>query len=81
MPDDTIRSGGTVLGFDVGARRIARASGASLVVFGHAHEIADRDGYSNTASFAFPRGVPGRPFLEIVGDASHPRAERRFWTT
>jgi predicted phosphodiesterase len=66
---------------DDGARRVARASGASLVVFGHAHEIADRDGYSNTASFAFPRGVPGRPFLEIAGDASHPRAERRFWTT
>lgn len=66
---------------DDGARRIARASGAPLVVFGHAHEIADRDGYSNTASFAFPRGVPGRPFLEITGDASHPRAERRFWTT
>lgn len=60
---------------DEGASRVARATGASLVVFGHAHEIADRDGYSNTASFAFPRGGTGRPFLEIVNE----RAERRFW--
>jgi predicted phosphodiesterase len=59
---------------DAAATRVRRAAGADLVVFGHAHEIADRDGYSNTASFAFPRGVPGRPFLEIVGR----RAERRF---
>ena len=32
MPDDTIRSGGTVLGFDVGARRIGVAVGSP---FGH----------------------------------------------
>jgi len=61
---------------DAAADRVRRAAGADLVVFGHAHEIADRDGYANTASFAFPRGVPGRPFLEIVGG----RAERRFLT-
>lgn len=59
---------------DAAADRVRRAAGADLVVFGHAHEIADRDGYSNTASFAFPRGTPGRPFLEIVGS----QAERRF---
>ena len=32
MPEDTIRSGGTVLGFDVGARRIGVAVGSP---FGH----------------------------------------------
>ena len=70
------RYGGRVAArLDEGASRVARATGASLVVFGHAHEIKDRDGYSNTASFAFPRHAPGRPFLEIEGD----RAVRRFW--
>ncbi len=64
---------------DDGARRVARAAGASLVVFGHAHEIADREGYSNTASFAFPRGGGGRPYLEIEGPPDNPRATRRFW--
>jgi hypothetical protein len=59
---------------DAAADRVRRAAGADLVVFGHAHELADRDGYSNTASFAFPRNAPGRPFLEI----SNGRAERRF---
>ena len=54
---------------------IARASGASLVVMGHAHVVTDRDGYSNTGSFAFPRGAPGRPFIEIEGG----KAARRFW--
>ena len=64
---------------DDGARRVARATGAKLVVFGHAHAIADRDGYSNTASFAFPRSGEGRPFLQVEGSASAPRAVRRFW--
>ncbi len=64
---------------DEAASRIAKASGASLVVFGHAHEIADREGYSNTASFAFPRGTTQRPFLEIEGTPERPRAVRRFW--
>ncbi len=66
---------------DDAATRVARAAGASLVVFGHAHEIADREGYSNTASFAFPRKAPGRPFLEIEGTPNAPRAVRRFWST
>ena len=70
------RYGGKVTArLDDGARRVARATGARLVVFGHAHEIADREGYANTASFAFPRKVPGRPYLEIEGD----RATRRFF--
>jgi len=72
------RYGGRVAArLDEGATRVARATGAKLVVFGHAHEIADREGYSNTASFAFPRGAPGRPFLEIDGA----RADRRFFTS
>jgi UDP-2,3-diacylglucosamine pyrophosphatase LpxH len=72
------RYGGRVAArLDEGASRVARATGASLVVFGHVHEIADREGYSNTASFAFPRRAPGRPFLEIA----HGRAERRFFTS
>ena len=61
---------------DDGARRVARTTGADLVVFGHAHEILDRDGYSNTASFAFPRRAPGRPYLAID---DRNRATRRFW--
>ncbi len=64
---------------DDGARRVARATGSKLVVFGHAHTVTDRDGYSNTASFAFPRGGDGRPFLQIDGSSSSPRAVRRFW--
>ncbi|HEY1958289.1 MAG TPA: metallophosphoesterase [Polyangiaceae bacterium] len=60
---------------DEGARRVARTTGAKLVVFGHTHELADREGYSNTASFAFPRGTPGRPYLEIENE----RAIRRFF--
>jgi UDP-2,3-diacylglucosamine pyrophosphatase LpxH len=64
---------------DDAARRVARAAGASLVVFGHAHEIADREGYSNTASFAFPRGGGKRPYLEIEGSRDNPHAVRRFW--
>ena len=60
---------------DEGARRVARATGAELVVFGHTHEVLDRDGYSNTGSFAFPRRAPGRPYVAIDGV----RAERRFF--
>ncbi len=62
---------------DEAATRIARATGSPLVIFGHAHEIADRPGYANTSSFSFPRGTPGRSFLELEGT----RATRRFWTT
>ncbi len=61
------------------AERIAGATGARLVVFGHTHREARSDRYVNTGSFAFPRGAPGRPFLEIEGTGELPRAERRYW--
>jgi hypothetical protein len=61
------------------ADRIATATGAKLVVFGHTHVQAGDDRYANTGSFAFPKGAPGRPFLEIVGDSASPRAERRHF--
>lgn len=61
------------------AERIAASTGAKLVVFGHTHREAEDDRYANTGSFAFPRGAPGRPYLEIEGDAAAPRAVRRYW--
>jgi hypothetical protein len=74
------RYGGTVPELLSGsAGRIAEATGAKLVVFGHTHREADREQYANTGSFAFPRGAPGRPFLEIEGTAEAPRAVRRYW--
>lgn len=63
------------------ADRIAEATGAKLVVFGHTHREAGSDRYANTGSFAFPRGAPGRPFLEIEGGGESPRAVRRHWPT
>ncbi len=75
------RYGGTVAArLEDGALRVGRASGASLVVMGHAHVATQRDGYANTGSFAFPRGAPGRPYLEIEGPPERPRAARRFWS-
>jgi UDP-2,3-diacylglucosamine pyrophosphatase LpxH len=61
-----------------GASRVGEVTGAKLVVFGHTHREAHGDGYANTGSFAFPRGAPGRPFLEIEGNPSAPRAARRY---
>lgn len=61
-----------------GAERVASATGAKLVVFGHTHREAESDAYANTGSFAFPRGAPGRPFLEIEGSFEAPRAVRRY---
>lgn len=63
-----------------GAARIAERSGAKLVIFGHTHREALEDAYANTASFAFPRKAPGRPFLEIEGTDAAPRAVRRYWS-
>lgn len=63
-----------------GASRVAEATGAKLVVFGHTHREGHADGYANTGSFAFPRGAPGRPFLELEGDPASPRAVRRYLT-
>lgn len=62
-----------------GAQRIVDATQARLVVFGHTHREALGENYANTASFAFPRGAPGRPFLEIDADPVKPKAYRRYW--
>ncbi|WP_437534284.1 hypothetical protein WME79_09155 [Sorangium sp. So ce726] len=62
-----------------GASRVARTTGAKLVVFGHTHREALGDGYANTGSFSFPRAAPGRPYVEIEGSSEAPRAVTRFW--
>jgi hypothetical protein len=73
------RYGGTVPErLAASAKRIAAATSARLVVFGHTHREAEAEGYANTGSFAFPRGAPGRPFLEIEGPPEAPRAVRRY---
>lgn len=61
------------------ANAVRKATGASLVIFGHTHREALSEGYANTGSFAFPAGAPGRPFLEITGSHEQPRALRRYW--
>lgn len=72
------RFGGTVPErLRAGAARVRAATGASVVVFGHAHREALEDGYANTGSFAFPGRAPGRPYLAIeVGP--HPVLARRY---
>ncbi len=62
-----------------GAQRIVDVTGARLVIFGHTHREALGETYANTASFAFPRGAPGRPFLEIDAHPEKPQAHRRYW--
>lgn len=62
-----------------GAQRIVDATCAQLVIFGHTHREALGENYANTASFSFPRGAPGRPFLEIDADREKPKAYRRYW--
>lgn len=62
-----------------GAGAVAGATGAKLVVLGHTHTEALEESYANTGSFAFPKGAPGRPFLEIEGDMASPKAVRRYW--
>ncbi|NUO50613.1 MAG: hypothetical protein HOV80_17300 [Polyangiaceae bacterium] len=61
-----------------GANEVVEKTDAKLVVMGHAHREALTDHYANTGSFSFPRGAPGRPFLEIEDGASGPRAVRRY---
>jgi UDP-2,3-diacylglucosamine pyrophosphatase LpxH len=63
-----------------GAQKIVDATKAKLVIFGHTHREALGETYANTASFAFPRGAPGRPFLEIDTHSENPKAHRRYWT-
>lgn len=62
-----------------GAQKIVETTDARLVVFGHTHREALAENYANTASFAFPRGAPGRPFLEIDTNSENPQAHRRYW--
>jgi len=62
-----------------GAKKIVEATNARLVIFGHTHREALGENYANTASFAFPRGAPGRPFLEIDANSEYPKAFRRYW--
>ena len=61
-----------------GASRIAEATDAKLVIFGHTHREALSGAYANTGSFAFPRAAPGRPLLEVEGSYDAPRAVRRY---
>jgi UDP-2,3-diacylglucosamine pyrophosphatase LpxH len=70
--------GSVVERLDLAARRITETTDAKLVIFGHTHREALGDGYANTGSFAYPRGAPGRPYLEIVDGAGGPRAVRRY---
>lgn len=73
------RYGGNVTEYlSEGAERIAQSTGAKLVIFGHTHREGQGRSYQNTASFAFPREAPGRPYLEIEGSADFPRAERKY---
>jgi predicted phosphodiesterase len=50
-----------------GAEEISALTGKPLVVFGHTHEqkVSGGGAYANPGSFAFVRGAPGRPYLEI----------------
>jgi len=61
------------------AKEVGEATGAKLVVFGHTHLSSLGEGYANTGSFSFPRGAPGRPYVEIEGTSEAPRATCRFW--
>lgn len=72
------RFGGTVPErLRAGAARIRSATGAQLVVLGHAHREALEDGYANTGSFAFPGRAAARPYLRVE-PGSTPRAERLY---
>lgn len=63
-----------------GAEAIARLTGDPLVVFGHSHRAEEGRLYANPGSFAFAKGLPGRPFLEIEGaDSPRPRAVLRHF--
>ncbi|MBW2457304.1 MAG: hypothetical protein JRI68_22540 [Deltaproteobacteria bacterium] len=73
------RYGGRVVDrLEAAAGRIADQTDADLVIFGHTHREALTDHYANTGSFAFPRGAPGRPYLELELGEGPPRALRRY---
>ncbi len=73
------RYGGNVLErLERSAAHVADVANAKLVVFGHTHAEALEGSYANTGSFSFPRGAPGRSFLEIEGTLDAPSAVRRY---
>lgn len=45
---------------DEAASRIAELTSATLIVLGHTHQVARRDGYVNPGSFAYPTGSERR---------------------
>ena len=59
--------------------RLADATGASVVLFGHAHVATSSERYKNTGSFAFPKKEPGRPYVVVERGGFGPRAERRWF--
>ncbi|MEO8874437.1 MAG: hypothetical protein ABI461_02525, partial [Polyangiaceae bacterium] len=63
-----------------GANEIAKLTGNPLVVFGHSHERAVSGNYANPGSFAFAKGAPGRPYLEIEDRGGRPIAVQRYFT-
>ena len=65
------------------AERVADATEAKLVIFGHTHRECEGPRYVNTGSFAHPRppAEPGRPYLEIESDGEALRARRRRITS
>ncbi|HWL86874.1 MAG TPA: hypothetical protein VNO21_13785 [Polyangiaceae bacterium] len=73
-------TGSVVERLAAGAARVSEVTQAKLVVFGHTHREALTSGYANTGSFSFPGRSPGRPYLEIEGPPSAPRAVRRYFS-
>jgi predicted phosphodiesterase len=58
----------------LGAARVRELTQASFVIFGHTHHATVDDGYLNTGSFAFPRGL-GRPYV-VVAENGEPELRR-----
>ncbi|MCC6522448.1 MAG: hypothetical protein IT373_07290 [Polyangiaceae bacterium] len=72
------RYGGSVADrLERAAGQVAELTGAHLVVFGHSHVASVAARYANPGSFAFPRGAPGRPYLELEGPPEAPHAVLR----
>lgn len=63
-----------------GADEISRLTGHPLVIFGHTHERTISGSYANPGSFAFAKGAPGRPYLEIEEGSGKPIAVQRYFT-
>jgi predicted phosphodiesterase len=63
-----------------GAHEISALTGKPLVVFGHTHQQTISGAYANPGSFAFVRGAPGRPYLEIENRNGASVATQRTFT-